>query len=229
MGFGLMFVGYFFTYIISLVLVPKILGYVLMMCATVKLSAFDIKFKRCIPVLGGLFLISSYTLLGDILGWLNIGSSLFNNSVLNVVSVAEEVLVVAFHIFLMFAIGSIAIDTGLEKIRFRAIRNLLLICVAEILYVVVALLPVSDIFQAATFVVVMLRFIWIVLDLILLASCYRMICEAGDEDMPEKDVSIPVIKQMETIMRKRDKNAFDSGKKWTEKRREKKEKRQKKD
>ena len=229
MGFGLMFVGYFFTYIISLVLVPKILGYVLMMCATVKLSAFDIKFKRCIPVLGGLFLISSYTLLGDILGWLNIGSSLFNNSVLNVVSVAEEVLVVAFHIFLMFAIGSIAIDTGLEKIRFRAIRNLLLICVAEVLYVVVALLPVSDIFQAATFVVVMLRFIWIVLDLILLASCYRMICEAGDEDMPEKDVSIPVIKQMETIMRKRDKNAFDSGKKWTEKRREKKEKRQKKD
>lgn len=229
MGFGLMFVGYFFTYIISLVLVPKILGYVLMMCATVKLSAFDIKFKRCIPMLGGLFLISAYTLLSDIFGWLNIGASLFNNTVLNVVSVAEEALVVAFHIFLMFAIGSIAIDTGLEKIRFRAMRNLLLICVAEVLYVVVALLPVSDIIQAATFVVVMLRFIWIVLDLILLASCYRMICEAGDEDMPEKDVNIPVIKQMETIMRKRDKNAFDSGKKWTEKRREKKEKRKKKD
>ena len=62
MGFGLMFVGYFFTYIISLVLVPKILGYVIMTWATVKLSEFDIKFKRCLPVLGGLLLISAFSL-----------------------------------------------------------------------------------------------------------------------------------------------------------------------
>ena len=42
MGFGLMFVGYFFTYLISLVWVPKILGYAVMTWAVSKLSAFDI-------------------------------------------------------------------------------------------------------------------------------------------------------------------------------------------
>ena len=229
MGFGLMFVGYFFTYLISLVLVPKILGYVIMLWATVKLSAFDVKFKKCLPALCGLFLISAFSLSGDIIKHFGIVSSMFNDTVLNVVSVAEELLVVAFHAFLMFAIGSIAMDTGLEKIRFRAMRNLLLIGVAEGAYVAIVFLPKNKVIQAIFAVVVILRFIWIILDLVLLASCYRMICEAGDEDMPEKEINIPVIKQMESIMRKRDKNAFDSGKRWTEKRKEKKEKRKKRE
>jgi hypothetical protein len=55
-----------------------------------------------------------------------------------------------------------------------------------------------------------------------------MICDESDADMPDKEINIPVIKQMEDIMRRRDKNAFDSGKLWSAKRRAKKESKKKK-
>ena len=229
MGFGLMFVGYFFTYLISLVLVPRILGYAIMMWATVKLADFDLKFKRCLPALGGLFLVSAYSLSGDIVKHFNLETSLFDETVLNIVSAGEEILVVLFHIFLMLAIGSIAKDTGLYKIRFRAMRNLFLIAVAESVYTVVIFLPTNKVVQTVFATTVILRFIWIFLDLILLASCYRLICEEGDESMPEKEINIPIVKQMESVMRRRDKNAFDSGKNWSEKRQRKKENRKKKE
>ena len=229
MGFGLMFVGYFFTYLISLVIVPKILGYVIMTWATIKLSAFDVKFKKCLPILGGLIVVSAYILAGDILKYFSIDNALFNGIFLTVVSLTEEALVVAFHAFLMLAITNIAKDTGLEKIRLRAMRNLLIFCVAEFAYTGFSFLPNNEMLGAVFSIIVILRFIWIFLNLILLASCYRLICEAGDESMPDKEVNIPIIKQMEEIMRRRDKNAFDAGKNWSEKRQSKKEKRKKRD
>ena len=106
---------------------------------------------------------------------------------------------------------------------------MLVIFIAEIAYTVMIFLPKNETVQAIFLGVVILRFIWIFLDLILLASCYRQICEEGDESMPDKEINLPVIKQMESIMRRRDKNAFDSGIKWTENRRAKKEKRKKRD
>ena len=229
MGFGLMFVGYFFAYLISLVFVPKILGYAIMVWATVKLSAFDLKFKKCLPVLGGLILVSAYSLAGDIFRYLSMDVALFNGVVPNVIAVIEEVLVLAFHAFLMLAIASIAKDTGLEKIRFTAIRNLLIIGIAEVAYTIMIFLPKNESIQAVFFGVILLRFIWIFFDLFLLVSCYRMICEEGDENMPEKEINVPIIKQMESTLRRRDKNAFDSGIKWTENRRMKKEKRKKRE
>lgn len=211
MGFGLMFIGYFFAYLISLVIVPKILGYLIMVWATVKLSAFDLKFKRCLPALGGLVIVSGYGLLKDIFKYLSIESSLFGGVIPNVISLVEEALVLIFHALLMLAIANIAKDIGLEKIRFRAMRNLLIIAVAEAAYTVMTFLPKNETTQSIFLGAVILRFIWIALDLILLVSCYRMICEEGDEDMPDKEINIPIIKQMESTMRKRDKNAFDSG------------------
>ena len=229
MGFGLMFVGYFFTYLISLVFVPKILGYVIMTWAAVKLSAFDIKFKRCLPVLLVLILVSTYSLTGDILRYLNVEMPLFVGLVPNIISIIEELLILVFHVYLMLAIASIAKDIGLEKIRFSAIRNLLIIFVAEAAYTIMTFLPKNDAIQAIFLGAVILRFIWIFLDLVLLASCYRQICEEGDESMPEKEINIPIIKQMEESMRRRDKNAFDLGLKWTEKRKTKKGKGKKRD
>ena len=230
MGFGLMFVGYFFAYLISLVFVPEIVGYAIMIWAAVKLSSFDLKFKRCLPVLGGLCLVSAYSFAGDVLAYFKIGTPFFNNTALSVASAAQEALVLAFNILLLIAVGSIAKDTGIDKIRFRAMRNLLLVVLSQVSYMIVIFLPQggeNEIIKTVFAVTLMLRFIWIFLNLMLLASCYRMICEEGDEGMPEKEINIPVIKQMESVMRRRDKNAFDSGKNWAEKRQSKKEKRKK--
>ena len=77
-------------------------------------------------------------------------------------------------------------------------------------------------------VAIALRLIWIVLDLVLFASCYRLICDESDVDMPDREVNIPAFKQMENVMRRRDKNAFDSGRMLSEKRFSKKQNKKKK-
>jgi hypothetical protein len=199
-----------------------------MLAGVVKLSEYELRFKRCIPTLGAMCLSSGYMLLRDIFEYFSIESSLFGEGVLNVVSTVDEAITVLFHVLVLIAITAIAKSTGIDKICFKAMRNLLIVGVAEVTYFVVLAFPNSEIRQIIFWIALCLRLIWIVLDLMLLASCYRMICDESDADMPDKEINIPVIKQMEDIMRRRDKNAFDSGKLWSAKRRAKKESKNKK-
>ena len=153
---------------------------------------------------------------------------MFNEVVLNIVSTVDEAIAVVFHIFVLIAITAIAKSTGLEKICFKAMRNLLIVCAAEVVYFAALIIPgESSLKQIVFWIALCLRLMWIVLDLMLFASCYRFICDESDADMPDKDINIPLIKQMEDIMRRRDKNAFDSGRNFSEKRRAKKESKKK--
>ena len=223
MGFGLLFIGYFVTYVMSYVFIPKLLGCILMLLGVLKLSAYDLKFKKCIPVLGAMSITSAFMLVNSALQYFNITALVINDVLLNSVSVADELLGLGFHAFLLLAINNIARDTGLEKLCFKAMRNLLLVFVAEIAWFAVLIFSDTSANQVIFWIAIGLRIIWIVLDLILLVSCYRLICDESDVDMPDKEVNIPVIKQMEEIMRRRDKNAFDSGRNWSEKRKAKRE------
>ena len=223
MGFGLLFIGYFVTYVMSYVFIPKLLGCILMLLGILKLSAYDLKFKKCVPVLGAMSITSAFMLVNSALQYFNITALVINDVLLNSVSVADELLGLGFHAFLLLAINNIARDTGLEKLCFKAMRNLLLVFVAEIAWFAVSIFSDTSANQVIFWIAIGLRIIWIVLDLILLVSCYRLICDESDVDMPDKEVNIPVIKQMEEIMRRRDKNAFDSGRNWSEKRKAKRE------
>ena len=228
MGFGLLFIGYFVTYIMSYVLIPKLLGCAIMLVGVIKLSEYELKFKRCIPILGAMSAVSAYMFLRNIFEYFKLDSAIFNEVVLNIVSTADEALAVFLHVMLLIAITSIAKSTGIDKLCFKAMRNLLIVAVAEIAYFVVLIIPTSNVKQIIFLIALCLRFLWIVLNLILLASCYRMICDERDADMPDKEINIPVVKQMENIMKRRDKNAFDSGRFLNEKRRIKREAKKKK-
>lgn len=219
MGFGLLFVGYFISYVMSYVFIPKLLGCLVMLAGVFKLSEYEIKFKKCVPVLGAMSIASSYMLARSAFEYFGLESAIFGELTVNVVSLAEELLGFIFHVFLLMAISKIARDTGLDKLCFRAMRNLVIIAVAEVAYVTVSLIPKNSdtVTQVLFWIALGLRLIWIVLNLSLLVSCYRMICDESDADMPDREVNIPIIKQMEGVMRKRDKNAFDSGKLLNEK------------
>lgn len=230
MGFGLLFVGYFVSYVMSYVFIPKLLGCLIMLAGVIKLSEYEIGFKKCVPVLGAMSVASAYMLVRSALEYFGVNSAVFGELAVNIVSTAEELLGFLFHIVLLMAINKIAKDTGVNKLCFRAMRNLVIIAVAEIAYVTLSFIPKSaeSVTQVIFWIALCLRLIWIVLDLVLLASCYRMICDEGDADMPDKEVNVPIIKQMESVMRKRDKNAFDSGRLLSEKRFAKKQNKKKK-
>ena len=227
MGFGLMFVGYFVAYVMSYAFIPKLIGCLIMLWGIINLSQYELKFKRCIPVLGVMSVISIYVLMSNIFGYFDITSVFFSDSVISVVTAVDEAVNFIFHAFLLIAITSISKATDLEKLAFKAMRNLLIVGAAEIAYLIFSALPQNESTRPVYLIAFCLRLIWIILDLILLASCYRLICDEKEVDMPDKEINIPVIKQMEEIMRKRDKNAFDSAIRWSEKRRDKRNEKQK--
>ena len=230
MGFGLLFIGYFVAYVMSYVFIPKLLGCLIMMAGIIKLSEYELGFKKCIPTLGVMSVASAYMLARSAFEYFAIDSAIFNELAVNVVSVGEELVGCLFHVFLLLAVSKIAKDTDLDSVSFRAVRNLIVVFAAEAAYLLVAFLPKSSetVTEVLFWIALALKFIWIVLDLVLLASCYRLICDESDVDMPDREVNVPVIKQMENIMRRRDKNAFDSGRMLSEKRFSKKENKKKK-
>ena len=97
-----------------------------------------------------------------------------------------------------------------------------------VVYLIAWFLPNNDFVKILTMSAFILELVWIVLTLVLIASCYRLICDESDLDMPVRDVNIPIIGKMEEIMRKRDQNAYNAAKDMAEKRRRKKEARRNK-
>lgn len=228
MGFGLLFVGYFAVYIMSLVIIPSLIGYLFMAWANVKLSQYDLCFKRCIPILGFLCLVSTYLLIGDIFDYMSIESALFSEVVKTVVQTAEKILSFVYQLFLMLAMRHIAIDTELPKLAYRSARNFSIGALSMAVYIVAWILPEGEVAKTLALSAFLLELLWIILTLVLIASYYRLICDESDFDMSVKEVKIPIIGKMEEIMRRRDQNAYNSAKDMAEKRRQKKEARKNK-
>ena len=130
---------------------------------------------------------------------------------------------------LMTAIISIAKATELDKLAFRAARNIVIMTLGELVYVIAFFLPESGVRNGMAYCALIIRALHILLDLMLIFACYRMICNEGDEDMPVKEVKIPVLRKMEEVLNKRDKDAFESARNISERRAEKKNKRKNKE
>lgn len=218
MGFGLLFIGYVFANVMSVTFVPKIIGYAIMLWGIIRLSDYEVEFKKCnLPlILAGT--ASIYPYLSDLFTkYLKIDVGIFPTSVVRGVSILEILLSVWFLTFLMLAVSSLAIQVDLKKISFRALRNIVVLLIGELLYVAAFCIPAGQVANVMAYIALFVRILRVILDVSLLFSCYRLICQEGDEDMPQKEIRIPIIKQMEEIMNKRDKNAFDSGKDFSEK------------
>lgn len=228
MGFGLLFVGYFISYVMSYVFIPKLLGCIIMLAGVLKLSEYELEFKKSVPLLGAMSVTSAYMMVRSLMNYFGIASPVFGETAANMVSLADEILCVLFHVLLLLAIKKIAKDTGLDKLCYKTVRNLLIVFVAEIAWLSVSLIPDTEFKKIMFWIAFGLRAIWIVINLMLLVSCYRFICDESDVDMPDREINIPIIKQMEKAMQKRDKNAFDSGNLLNEKRRNKKQGKKKK-
>lgn len=208
MGFGLTFVGYFIAYLVSMAFPPvKLLGYALMIWGCVKLSEYNTRFRNAVLPLGFLSLMGVYSLMETIYGTLGITSTFFEAGAVNIAANINEAIDVAFHACLLIAVCSIAKETGLDKMAYKSMRNLLIVFASEIAYFVAILLPVENVASVVSYIAVVLRIIWIVLNVVLMANCYKMICPEGDEDMPVRESNIEVIRKMDAVINKREEAA----------------------
>ena len=229
MGFGLTFIGYFIAYLVSMAFPSvKLIGYALMIWGCVRLSEYNTRFRNAILPLGFLSLAGVYSVMGAIYGALGVTSVFFEARALSVAAYISEAIDVAFHVCLLIAIVGIAKETELPKTAYKAMRNLLIVVAGEIASVTALLLPIAKAASVASYIAVLLRIVWSVLNVVLLANCYKMICPEGDEDMPARESNIAIIRKMDAVIDKREEEAKQAAAGLVHRHREKKENNNKK-
>jgi hypothetical protein len=193
MGFGLLFIGYALAFAFSisapggdgtLSAVPyffsDVVGALVMTYAFSKLSAYDKKFRFA-------FVSALVFALLCALGAINrfvIGSAPALYVKILEALVAASIIVLHFTMFL--SIVSISRSVGLDKIAFKARRNLIVMILYFTLYTLTLLMRSyleTSYPNAAKYVYVFLtlfQFVWLFLNLILIGSCLKWIGEEGE-------------------------------------------------
>ena len=184
MGFGLLFFGYFITYIMALNTFGayfRFAGYLLMAYAATRLSEYHSRFIWSVYVSALLALMSVLSIVADF-------TQLIPLNIMNVLMYVEAAVVLVYHVTLLLAIRAIAKDTDSEKIQGNSVRNLFFIALYYILYVLSVLpTPFKESYQNNMGLpLLLLNFAWIILDLVLIASCYSRICDENDVNMERK-------------------------------------------
>lgn len=218
MGFGILFIGYFITYVLSMNTVGvvfRILGYAIMCKATLKLSEYDVKFKT------SAYLSLSLVFINALGATLELVSFLYDNMVISsnpfsgvrwdiVTLYVEPLVVLAFHILLLLAIRSIAKDTDMPKIVASAGRNIFFIGLYYLLSFLRYLLPpaiLESYNENMSLPMVLLYLVWIFFNHALLISCYSHICDEADFEMTPKRSRIAFLnKYMDALEKKRERS-----------------------
>lgn len=206
MGFGLLFLGYFATTMMSIPLsrlLPidlggfvKLLGYILIIIAAKKLSDYN---------KGFMILISSSSLMGLISGFesfMDVTIFLSSNQITElpfsnfffylddakIVDYISFVATIYFVATLCLAIKQIAQDTEIKKIEIAATRNFVFYCILFLVQAV-SFMPFEwvnvykPIFVSALLIIELLC--WL-LNLYMLFTCYAKICDSSDVEMKQK-------------------------------------------
>lgn len=201
MGFGILFVGYLFSFFVSLVnygYIIRLAGYALMAIALIKIREYGREFTY--PLVGSLVLTlyGVYDVIYQGAGLLSIKLPEAMQNAAGAVSVLNIVLMVVFNLLLLWAIYSISNRLELFKQRNAAVRNALFISVYFVLNMLGMGPLKSNEWYAKYFGLptLLLQLAWIVLVSILIFSCYMYICPEGDEDMPRHQSKIEFINKM---------------------------------
>ena len=193
MGFGLIFIGYLLTFLLSLAggygCYPALVGCFVLLYAQTKLTEYEQSFKysffATIPMsLCALFdvLMSGAelmeTTLPGFLGWAETEVA---------IRYADMIFKLAFHALLLLAVARIAADTGLDRVNRAANRNLVVYVVYFALAAIAAMLPAG--LEIAPYIFIAQFVLYLtcaVLNATTLFSCYMHICDEGDQDMKAK-------------------------------------------
>ena len=207
MGFGLLLMGYFLGMVMSLNIFGaffRLAGFALAAYAARKLSDYHKGFSFltlasmlsvAVSVLGAISSLSAFLYDNMI-----ISEKLIGDGLATAFGYARYGAELVFTVALCVAISLIAKETGEIKLRYVAIRNLALYCVYFVLQII-CWLPheyVGTLLQitALPAVAQLAGFALILLNLLMIFSCYRRICDESDVDMPQKPSKFEFVNQM---------------------------------
>ena len=226
MGFGILFIGYILSFVLSIAsygCVFSLVGYLTMLFALTKLWEYNGNFKYPFFTALPLALISAYDVFVMASGMMGIGY--INPEILkNALPYVEIALELAYHGTLALAMASIASDTGLGTIKANAVRNYAL----YILYFAIAAASIippvqaSDAGRYVTMAAFVAELFCIALFAILIFSCYKNICDENDEDMRAKTSRFGFVNKIRSEYNEKEEKAREADKQYRHERAQRK-------
>ena len=220
MGFGLLFVGYFFLMnlpVNGIDMLPDIVGCLIMLAALDRLRLhcpsnrnFTVARNILFP-----FAALSIAVLGCQLarasGMMTEGFEKFFASPLEII---YALVIGVFHVFLLLGIHELAASVELPKLANRSRRILVLtvvyyICEALATLGITKLIADSSatpdvVLSYMNLVIYILGSLWLLLTWALIFTCYMRICLEGDEDMPyREDIHDRIVKYLKSKKKNR--------------------------
>ena len=107
---------------------------------------------------------------------------------------AEIFLSCAFSLLMLWCIKRIADETEEKKISFGAVRNCVFILIYAVVYAI-SLLPLGFT-KYFSLPLLLVQLTWIILNLVLIFSCYAKICDESDVEMERKPSRFAFVNEM---------------------------------
>ena len=217
MGFGLLFLGYITAFLMSINsfgVVFRLTGCAIMMSALSKLSAYEKSFSY---VNISCFAMTAVSLFESVFAFFNSGWQY--EDLQSICMSIFLVLTVIFHFLLYLAIYRISRDVGLEKLNVSSVRNAAFASIELVilLFALVMWYINRDLTKYIVMAGILYPFVILVLNLFLIYSCYKNICEEGDEEAPRKPSKLPFLNKLFEASEKREQEIFDKTKSYAEK------------
>lgn len=192
MGFGLLFIGYFIAFLMSVnnyAFAFQIVGYAIMFSAIGKLSEYKHRLSHTtVP----LFLLSLCALFdaGHLLARLtSVQLSLFSDQNQFLISLFSVAISMVFQVLLLLGIREIGKDAEADGIPPRALWCIVVVCLVGIWKIALSLLGTSpsiessNAFRLLTLGAALVSLLYPIVILAFLFSCYAKICAPDDTEM----------------------------------------------
>lgn len=238
MGFGYLLFGYLTTFLLQIVAanlgfggLAYLAGCLLMLCGLWNLNHYHSAFAYAKWLTFPLIATAVYDTLGDLNELFLWGASFFGGRVDTAVGWVMFLLLIVFNLSMLYGIRMIAKDLGLLQMTAASVRNSFFVALYALLYLMGNMpLPFLDSVRIhLTVPIELCLLIWIFLNLLLLVSCNKNICRAGDEDQPTRPSRIGFLNRMnETYEQNRQKAIDNTTREAEEALRKRKEKRERK-
>ena len=179
MGFGILFFGYFLSFLLSLNAYGSIfalVGYYVIFSALQKLSEYKSSLTRCIPFL---LLMTVCDLINTVELLFKLDFSAFDT----VVSAIQLVSVFLFNLFVFTSISALGKDTDVIEVISLAKTNVFVVSLYFAANLAMIIFPATSYVLA---IAMILRLLFPLFALALIYQSFRFICAPEDIDMPIK-------------------------------------------
>ena len=215
MGFGILTVGYYLTYLLGMIwkdeiwgILMIVLGCVVVALALLRLSEYEESFRWALVLDALMLLPAAYRLLSWLSDSLLWDLAFLNGTADEIARYLELAIFLGFGAALLAAVRAIAADVGDTRIVAAAVRNLIFLGIYAV-SLILTLLPFdfAGLFGLGAMLVQLVYHVFVG---IMLVSCYMRICDEGDKEMPLKRSRFAWVNRIREERALREQRAADS-------------------